>query len=88
MIIRNYYGLKNGEYLGFNHGRKEKYFYCIFADGSEAVTVENESGQRYIFGNIQYCRRMHKNGYSFSNDTELTENFKNALCAQNGVNND
>ena len=29
MIIRNYYGLKNGEYLGYNAGRKEKYYYCI-----------------------------------------------------------
>ena len=48
MIIRNYYGLKNGE--------------------------------RYIFGNIAYCRKMYKLGYSFKGE-ELTENFLNALCA-------
>ena len=34
MIIRNYDGLKNGEYLGYNAGRNEKYFYSIFSDGS------------------------------------------------------
>lgn len=83
MVKRNYYGLKNGEYLGFNIGRKEKYFYCIYADGSESVVIEKENGERYIFGNIQYCRRMFKDGYSFRNGTEctLTENFQNALCA-------
>lgn len=83
MVNRNYYGLKHDEYLGFNHGRKEKYFYCIYADGSESVVIERENGERYIFGNIQHCRRMFKNGYSFRNGIEctLTENFQNALCA-------
>lgn len=80
MVKRNYYGLKNGEYLGYNAGRKEKYFYCIFADGSECVEIERENGERYIFGNIQYCKRMYKAGYSFKAET-LTENFINALSA-------
>ena len=55
MIIRNYYGLKNGEYLGYNAGRNEKYYYCIFADGSECVEIAAETVTRYIFGNIAYC---------------------------------
>ena len=81
MVKRNYYGLKNGEYLGFNIGRKEKYFYCIYADGSESVVIEKENGERYIFGNIEYCRRMFRLGYSFQNDETLENNFQNALCA-------
>ena len=80
MIIRNYYGLKNGEYLGYNAGRNEKYFYCIFADGSECVEIERENGDRYICGNIAYCRKVYKLGYSFKGE-ELTKNFVNALCA-------
>lgn len=80
MIIRNYYGLKNGEYLGYNAGRNEKYYYCIFSDGSECVKIETETGRRYIFGNIAYCRKMYKLGHSFIGQ-ELTENFINALCA-------
>lgn len=80
MIKRNYYGLKHGEYLGYNAGRKEKYFYCIFADGSECVEIETATGRKYIFGNIQYCRKMYKAGHSFK-DENITENFKNALCA-------
>lgn len=83
MSNKNYYNLENGEYLGLNIGRKEKYFYCIYADGSESVVVERESGERYIFGNIQHCRRMFRFGYSFKNcnEYELTEKFKNALCS-------
>lgn len=81
MIKRNYHGLKHGEYLGYNEGRKEKYFYCIFTDGSECVQIERENGDRYIFGNIEYCRRMFKSGYSFQNDQTLTNNFKMALSA-------
>lgn len=80
MIIRNYYGLKNGEYLGYNAGRKEKYFYCIFADGSECVEIETENGRRYIFGNIAYCKKMYRLGCSFKGEG-LTEKFINALCA-------
>ena len=80
MSKRNYYGLKAGEYLGYNAVRKEKYFYCIFADGSECVEIERENGERYIFGNIQYCKKMYKAGYSFKSET-LTENFINALSA-------
>ena len=80
MIIRNYHGLKNGEYLGSDAGRNEKYSYCIFADGSECVKSERENGERYIFGNIAYCRKMYKLGHSFKGE-ELTENFINALCA-------
>ncbi len=80
MVKRNYYGLKHGEYLGYNAGRKEKYFYCIFADGSECVEIERENGERYIFGNIQYCKRMYNAGYSFKSN-ELTKNFINALSA-------
>lgn len=81
MIKRDYHGLKHGEYLGYNEERKEKYFYCIFADGSETVQIETETGRRYHFGNIEYCRRMFKRGYSFQNDETLTINFKNALTA-------
>lgn len=81
MIKRNYYGLKHNEFLGTNTGRKEKYFYCIFADGSETVQVETETGRRYHFGNIEYCRRMFKGGHSFQNDEELTNNFRMALSA-------
>ena len=80
MIIRNYYGLKNGEYLGYNAGRNEKYFYCIFADGSECVKIERENGERYIFGNIAYCKKMYRLGHSFRGES-LTKNFINALCA-------
>lgn len=80
MSKRNYYGLKNGEYLGYNTGRNEKYFYCIFADGSECVEIETATGRKYIFGNIQYCRKMFKFHNCFKNDA-LTENFKKALCS-------
>jgi hypothetical protein len=80
MIKRNYYGLKNGEYLGYNAGRSEKYFYCIFADGSECVQIEKENGERYIFVNIAYCKKMHRLGHSFKHEG-LTNNFKKALCA-------
>ena len=80
MIKRNYYGLKHGEYLGYNTGRNEKYYYCIFADGSECVQVETETGRRYHFGNIEYCRRMYKAGYCFNNEN-ITKSFKKALCA-------
>ena len=80
MIKRNYYGLKNGEYLGYNAGRDEKYFYCIFEDGSECVKIETATGRRYIFGNIAYCKKMYRLGHSFRGEG-LTENFINALCA-------
>ena len=77
---KNYYGLTNGEYLGYNAGRKEKYYYCIFADGSERVQIETEKGCRYIFGNIQHCRNLYKKGISFKTEA-LTDNFVNALSA-------
>lgn len=80
MIKRHYYGLTNGEYLGYNTGRNEKYYYCIFADGSECVEIERENGERYIFGNIAYCKRMYKSGKGFNFNT-LTDNFIKALCA-------
>lgn len=80
MVKRNYYNLNNGDYLGYNPSRKEKYFYCIFADGSECVIVEAENGRRYHFGNIEYCRRIYKTGIAFCSEA-LTDKFIIALSA-------
>lgn len=83
--IYNYYGLKNGELLGYELGRKEKYFFRIFGDGSATVEIKTETGRKYIFGNLNHCRKLYQNGYSFSNDAEkryiLTKKFRNVLTA-------
>lgn len=82
---KEYYGLENGEILGYNKGREEKYFFCIYSDGSSTVNIRTKSGRSYIYGNLSHCRKMYRAGYSFLNKDEkeyiLTKKFKNALNA-------
>ena len=63
--IYNYYGLKDGEKLGYDIGRRETYLFYVFSDGPNAVMIKTADGQQYIFGNIDYCRRMYRAGCSF-----------------------
>lgn len=85
--IYNYYGLKDGEKLGYDFSRREMYFFCIFDDGSDAVMIKTKDGQKYIFGDLDYCRRMHRAGYSFQGHRNgkkqeiILRGFKKALTA-------
>jgi hypothetical protein len=85
--IYNYYGLKAGEKLGYDLGRREMYFFSIFGDGSDAVMIKTKDGQEYIFGDLEYCRRMYRAGYSFQERRNgkkqqiLLKGFKKALTA-------
>ena len=81
----NYYGLKDGEKLAYNLGREESFFFTIFDDGSNAVEIKTKDGRTYIFGSLDYCRRVYKSRVSFQNTNEkryiLLKNFKKALEA-------
>ena len=81
----NYYGLKNGEKLGYSFSREESFFFFIFKDGSNAVMIKPKNGNSYVFGSIDYCRRMYKRGLSFQNthgkNYILLKKFKKALEA-------
>lgn len=85
--IYDYYGLKNGEKLGYDFGRREMYFFYIFDDGSDAVMIKTKGGQEYIFGSIDYCRRMYSAGHSFQECRNgkkqqiILKGFKKALTA-------
>lgn len=81
----NYYGLKGGEKLAYNLGREESFFFTIFSDGSNAIEIRTKDGRTYIFGDLDYCRRVYKRGISFQNthgkNYILLKNFKKALEA-------
>ncbi len=84
---RNYYGLKHGQRLGYDLGRHESYFFYIYEDGSNSVMIRTKEGRAYIFGNIEYCRRMFRAGYCFQQFRNgkkqdiILKGFKNALTA-------
>lgn len=82
---KEYYGLKNNELLGYNFGRQETYFFRIYNDGSSTVMIRTKENNVYTFGSIAHCRRLYKNGYSFTNTNGkeyiLLKKFKNAICA-------
>lgn len=78
----NYYGLENDQKLAYESGRKEEYFFRIYADGSATVMIRQESGRTYTFGNIEHCRRLYKSGTSFKNrDGENRYNLTSAFAA-------
>lgn len=78
----NYYGLKNGQFLGVNPGRKENYFYKIFSDGSEAVIIKSfDNSRSYIFGPIEYCKKLYRQ--KKFNDNIFTLSFIKALEEKN-----
>lgn len=83
--IYNYYGLKDGEKLAYNLGREESFFFTIFSDGSNAVEIRTKDGRTYIFGDLDYCRRVYKRGAKFPKHQRkkyiLLKNFKKALDA-------
>lgn len=85
MTKYEYYGLTDGEKLAYDISRKESFFFRIYGDGSATVMIRTKEGRTYTYGNIQHCRRMYRNGYSFHNESRkeyiMTKKFKSAICA-------
>lgn len=78
IVNRNFLGLKHNQILGRNPERKETFLFYIFADGSHAVMIQDETEKlhNYIFGDLFHCKRVLLNSSNYILTSDFIEVLK------------